>query len=72
MGGFKFCFLERSRNKNGKGILVDINPREQVVEAKQINIRMMAIKPVVEGFTLNSISSYVPQVGLDEEVKKQF
>ncbi|XP_019265904.1 PREDICTED: uncharacterized protein LOC109243425 [Nicotiana attenuata] len=32
----------------------------------------MAIKIVVGGFTLNIISAYVPQVGLDEEVKRHF
>nr|XP_009803799.1 PREDICTED: craniofacial development protein 2-like [Nicotiana sylvestris] len=32
----------------------------------------MAIKLVVEGRTLNVISAYTPQVGLDEEVKRRF
>ncbi|XP_059302057.1 uncharacterized protein LOC132053987 [Lycium ferocissimum] len=32
----------------------------------------MAIKLVVGGFTLNIISAYAPQVGLDEEVKRRF
>ncbi|XP_059277895.1 uncharacterized protein LOC132032123 [Lycium ferocissimum] len=32
----------------------------------------MAIKLVLGGFTLNIISAYAPQVGLDEEVKRRF
>ncbi|XP_059302170.1 uncharacterized protein LOC132054124 [Lycium ferocissimum] len=32
----------------------------------------MVIKLVVGGFTLNIISVYAPQVGLDEEVKRLF
>ncbi|XP_070048527.1 uncharacterized protein [Nicotiana tomentosiformis] len=32
----------------------------------------MTIKIVVGGFTLNIISAYAPQVGLDEEVKRLF
>nr|XP_009795839.1 PREDICTED: uncharacterized protein LOC104242484 [Nicotiana sylvestris]XP_016463635.1 PREDICTED: uncharacterized protein LOC107786632 [Nicotiana tabacum] len=32
----------------------------------------MAIKVVVEGSTLNVISAYAPQTGLDEEVKRHF
>ncbi|XP_009775341.1 uncharacterized protein [Nicotiana sylvestris] len=32
----------------------------------------MAIKVVVGGSTLNVISTYVPQMGLDEEVKRRF
>ncbi|XP_060184011.1 uncharacterized protein LOC132613795 [Lycium barbarum] len=32
----------------------------------------MAVKLVVEGFTLNIISAYAPQAGLDEEEKRRF
>ncbi|XP_009761624.1 uncharacterized protein [Nicotiana sylvestris] len=32
----------------------------------------MTIKLVVRGFTLNIISAYAPQAGLDEEVKRSF
>ncbi|XP_019230743.1 PREDICTED: uncharacterized protein LOC109211648 [Nicotiana attenuata] len=32
----------------------------------------MAIKLVVEGSTVNVISAYAPQAGLDEEVKRRF
>lgn len=37
-----------------------------------IKDRMMTIKLVIEGLTLNVISSYAPQIGLNEEVKKKF
>ncbi|XP_009603705.2 uncharacterized protein [Nicotiana tomentosiformis] len=33
---------------------------------------LMSIKLVVGGFTLNIISAYAPQAGLDEEVKRRF
>nr|XP_016437769.1 PREDICTED: uncharacterized protein LOC107763788 [Nicotiana tabacum] len=61
-----------AKGKNEVGILVDRDLRELVVEVKRVNDRLMSIKPVVGGFTVNVISAYAPQVGLDQEVKKQF
>ncbi|XP_019226260.1 PREDICTED: craniofacial development protein 2-like [Nicotiana attenuata] len=58
--------------KNGVGILVDRDLRELVVEVRRVNDRLMSIKLVVGGFTVNVISAYAPQVSLDQEVKKQF
>ncbi|KAG5571648.1 hypothetical protein H5410_061414 [Solanum commersonii] len=61
-----------SRDRNGVGILVDEDLREQVVEVRRINDRLMMVKLVIEGCTLSVISAYAPQVGLDEEAKKIF
>lgn len=58
--------------KNGVGILVDRDLRELVVEDRRVSDRLMSIKLVVGGFTLNVISAYTPQVGLDKEVKRCF
>ncbi|XP_019225234.1 PREDICTED: craniofacial development protein 2-like [Nicotiana attenuata] len=63
------CDPGSTGGKNGVGILVD---RELVVEVRRVNDRLMSIKLVVGGFTVNVISAYAPQVGLDQEVKKQF
>ncbi|XP_075077377.1 uncharacterized protein LOC142164099 [Nicotiana tabacum] len=57
--------------KNGVGILVDKDLHELVVEVRRVNDRLLAIKLVVGGFTLNKISAYAPQ-GLDREVKRHF
>nr|XP_016459698.1 PREDICTED: uncharacterized protein LOC107783244 [Nicotiana tabacum] len=46
--------------------------RESVVEIRWVNDILIAIKLVVGGSTLNVISAYVPQTGLDEEVKRRF
>jgi len=54
------------------GILVDRELRESVVEVKRVNDRLMTIKLVVNGITLNVISAYTPQAGLEEEVKRSF
>ncbi|XP_070049436.1 uncharacterized protein [Nicotiana tomentosiformis] len=69
--GFKLWYSGRVRGKNGVGILVDKDLRELVVEVKRVNNRLMAIKIVVGGYTLNVVSSYAPRVGLDEVVKRR-
>lgn len=43
-----------------------------MVEIRKVNDRLMAIKLVVGRLTFNIISTYVPQPGLDEEVKRHF
>ncbi|XP_070032254.1 uncharacterized protein [Nicotiana tomentosiformis] len=45
---------------------------ELVIEVRRVNNRLMSIKIIVRGFSVNVISAYAPQVGLDQEVKKQF
>nr|XP_016500663.1 PREDICTED: craniofacial development protein 2-like [Nicotiana tabacum] len=60
------------RGKNGVGILVNNDLRELVVEVKRVNDSLMTIKIVVGGYTLNVVSAYAPQVGLNEEVKRSF
>nr|XP_016457108.1 PREDICTED: craniofacial development protein 2-like [Nicotiana tabacum] len=63
--------LRNRWGKNVVGILVDRDLRELVVEVRRVNDRLMSIKLVVGGFTVNVISAYAPRVGLDQEVKKQ-
>ncbi|XP_060200390.1 uncharacterized protein LOC132628643 [Lycium barbarum] len=44
----------------------------QVVELRRVNDRIMAIKLIVGGSTLNIVITYAPQIGLDEEEKNHF
>ncbi|XP_019251356.1 PREDICTED: craniofacial development protein 2-like [Nicotiana attenuata] len=69
--GFKLWYSGSAGGKNGVGILVDRDLRELVVEVRRVNDRLMSIKLVVGG-TVNVISAYTPQVGLNQEVKKKF
>ncbi|XP_055830866.1 uncharacterized protein LOC129899892 [Solanum dulcamara] len=70
--GYKLWFSGKSRFKNVVGILEDSELRDQVVEVRRTNDRMMTIKLVIGGLTFNIISAYAPQVGLDEEIKRRF
>lgn len=57
MDVFRLWYSGEVRNRNGVGILVDRVLGEQVVEVRRVNDRIMSIKLVVGGFTLNVISA---------------
>lgn len=48
MEGFKLWYYKEARNRYGVGILVDRDLREQVVEVRRVNGRIMSSKLVVE------------------------
>ncbi|XP_047263693.1 craniofacial development protein 2-like [Capsicum annuum] len=70
--GYKLWYTGSMRHRNGVGILVDKDLREQVVEVKRVSERLISIKLVSGGSSVNIISAYAPQVGLDKEEKKSF
>uniref|UniRef100_A0A1S4DIQ1 Craniofacial development protein 2-like n=1 Tax=Nicotiana tabacum TaxID=4097 RepID=A0A1S4DIQ1_TOBAC len=70
--GYKLWYSGVRRGKNGVGILVDSHLRESVVEVRRVNDRLVTIKLVVDECTLNVISAYAPQAGLDKEIKRRF
>ncbi|XP_019259245.1 PREDICTED: uncharacterized protein LOC109237393 [Nicotiana attenuata] len=70
--GYKLWYSGVVRGKNRVGILVDRDLRESVVEVRRVNDRLMFIKLVIGECTLNVVSAYAPQAGLDEEVKRRF
>ena len=70
--GYKLWYSGSMRHKNKVGILVDEQLKEQVVKVKRVSDRLMSIKLVIGGTTVNVISVYALQLGLDEEEKKGF
>ncbi|XP_070029241.1 uncharacterized protein [Nicotiana sylvestris] len=70
--GYKLWYSRVQRGKNGVSILVNRHLRESVVEVRQVNDRLITIKLVVGECTLNIVSAYAPQAGLDEEIKRCF
>ncbi|XP_016540785.2 craniofacial development protein 2-like [Capsicum annuum] len=72
MDGYKLRYSGSVRHRNGIGILVNEEFWEQVIEFKRVSDRLMSIKLVIGVSTVNVISAYTPQVGLDEEEKKDF
>ncbi|XP_047249981.1 uncharacterized protein LOC124885773 [Capsicum annuum] len=60
------------RRRNEIGILVDEELRGQAVKVKRVSDRVMTIKLIIEGSSVNICSAYMPQTGLEEEEKKRF
>nr|XP_016442957.1 PREDICTED: uncharacterized protein LOC107768347 [Nicotiana tabacum] len=69
---YKLWYSGVLKGKNGVCTLMDRELRESVVEVRQVNDRLMSIKLVVGESTLNVMSVYATQAGLDKEVKRRF
>jgi exonuclease III len=69
---FKLWYIGKERSKNGVGILIDKSLENRVVMVwKQVD-KIIVIKLVFGDLVLNIISVYAPQVGLSDDVKRQF
>jgi exonuclease III len=68
--GFKLWYIEKERSKNGVGILIDKNLRNEVVAVRRQGDRIIMIKLIFGDLVLNVISVYAPQVGLSDDVKR--
>lgn len=69
---YKLCYPGSVKHRHEIGILVDKQLSGKVVEVKRIEDRLMMIKLVIRGSTLNIISSYALQAVLDEEEQHRF
>lgn len=58
--GFKLWYIGEINNKNGVGIIVDKDLKEEVVDVKRIGDRIISIKLVLEKEIINIISVYAP------------
>ena len=71
-GGLKIFYNGADRRKNGIGILLKEKLAESVLEVKRVSDRPMAMKLEVNGFILNIVSAYAPQVNNSMEEKNDF
>ena len=67
MNKYKLCYSEGVTIRNKVGILADCELREEVIEVRRINDRMMMIKLVIGESSLNIIGAYALQIVLDKE-----
>ena len=70
--GYKLWYTGKHKTKNGVGIIVDSEFIEQVVGVVRKGDRIIALKIIIGNETVNIISAYAPQVGLDEALKTKF
>ena len=61
MDKYKLCYSKGVTIRNKVGILADCELREEVIEVRRINDRMMMIKLVIGESSLNIISAYTSQ-----------
>ena len=69
---YKLWYAGLDGKRSGVGILVAHDILKQVVEFRRCNDRIMLVRIVEGEEVISIISAYGPQVGLDEEVKREF
>ena len=67
MDKYKLCYSKSITIRNKVRILADCELREEVIEVRMINDRMMMIKFVIGDSSLNIIGAYALQIVLDKE-----
>ena len=70
--GFKLWYTGKIKGKNGVGIIVDKNWKKNVVNVTRIRDWILALKLMVGWETINIISAYAPQIGLEVQLKERF
>ena len=70
--GFKLWYTGTAANRNGVGILINKSLKYGVVDVRRRGDRIILVKLVAEDLVLNVISAYAPQVGHNENTKREF
>ncbi|EMS49145.1 Cysteine-rich receptor-like protein kinase 26 [Triticum urartu] len=70
--GFKLWYIGTTANRNGIGILINKSLKYGVVDVKRRGGRIILVKMVVGDLVLNVINMYAPQVGHNENTKREF
>jgi exonuclease III len=63
---------KKKRSRNGVGISIDKSLKNEVIAVRRQGDRIIMIKLIFGDLVLNVISAYAPQVGLSDDVKRQF
>ncbi|PWA87978.1 craniofacial development protein 2 [Artemisia annua] len=69
---YKLWYSGSATAGNGVGIVLALYLKDKVVKVISISDRIMLVRLVIEEETVNVISAYAPQVGLEDVVKKNF
>ncbi|KAK1384418.1 craniofacial development protein 2-like [Heracleum sosnowskyi] len=70
--GFKLWYSGVVSTRNGVGIMLNTQMKNNVVEVNRFNDRVMMIKLVVNAEIVNIVSAYAPQIGLSDVEKRHF
>ena len=70
--GYKLWYFGSNKARNEVDILVDKELVDFIIEVRRKSDRNMAIKVLVGSEIINVVSVYTPQIGLPDDIKKQF
>jgi exonuclease III len=70
--GFKLWYIGTTTNKNGVGIVLYKSLEDEVVDIKRQGDMIILVKLLVRYLIFNVIRAYAPQIGLNENIKRQF
>jgi exonuclease III len=70
--GFKLWYIGNTSTKNSVCIVLDKSLNDGVVDIKRQGDRIILVKLLVGDLVFNVISTYAPQIGLNESAKMQF
>jgi hypothetical protein len=70
--GFKYWYTGTTVNNNGVDIELDKSLKDEMVNIKRQEDRIILVKLLVEDLVFNVISAYAPQISLNESIKRQF
>ena len=70
--GYKLWYSGHNRARNRVRIFVDKGLVNQVVEVRRKRDRIMSIKLVVGIEIINVICVYPPQIGMTDDIKREF
>nr|GFB25760.1 craniofacial development protein 2-like [Tanacetum cinerariifolium] len=68
--GYKLWYSSSHTARNGVGIIVKACLKDKVVHMNRCSDMIKSLTMVIDGETVNVISTYAPQVGLSEEEKE--
>jgi hypothetical protein len=71
-GRFKLWYTGNTSTKNDVGIVLDKSLKDEVVDIRRQEDKIILVKLLVGDLVFNVISAYAPQIGLNESVKMQF
>jgi exonuclease III len=69
---FKLWYIGNTSTKNGIDIVLDKSLKDGVVDIKRLVDMIILVKLLIGDLVFNVISSYTPQISLNESVKMQF
>jgi hypothetical protein len=70
--GFKLWYTCTMTNKNRVDIVLDKSLKDRVVDIKRQGDKIILVKLLIEDLIFNVISTYDPQISLNESIKMQF